>query len=699
MGFAPPAPLPTVALAYVVGTVMAALVELPLAAAGVVLLSSLLLWAGFRSGRVGLALLAAASLLGGTLRPALLERQLPSHHLKRRLPAGRTHLAGVVREPVARGLKLRRIVVGVEELLERGVRVPAAGKARLSLYGGGPELHYGDRVLVRWVQLRRPRGYANPGGFDFGAYLDRQGVSAVGAVSARRVETLERHGGNPLLGLLFAARRRMVAFLKGRLPTPHGELLSALALGEREGLPPEVKQIFARSGTGHLLAISGLHVGFVAFAFFLLFRFAFRELPPRWYPIRPIVFTPAKAAALAVIPVVVLYALLTGARVSTVRASIMVVVYLLARIAEREKALLETLLLAAFLILLWNPNALGDAGFQLSFLSVFAIALALPRLPQPEGRWRRRAVQFAIITLVVGMAVLPLAARYFHRVSLVGPLANLALIPVASLVVPLALVVSAMSLLWEELAGLAAAPLYLLTEVLLRGAYFFSSLPHASVQVFPPRAPEMVLFVVAMSFLLAASTWRRRGEGLLCLALAGALYLGPQLFAREGGNLSLTFLEAGRVDAAHLRLPDGRSFVLDGGGSSGRFDVWEQVVARYLLWERRGKVAGLLSVVRAPLASRSGRMLREGFHLKREAAISLRELAPLRWEVAARPDADFSLESDAPAHPATLRTLRVRHGRVRFHLLFALGRLRGKKPPAPPAGEAPDLIKVPEGLL
>jgi competence protein ComEC len=243
----------------------------------------------------------------------------------------------------------------------------------------------------------------------------------------------------------------MLNTVEKTLPGSRGAVLQAIILGARERLSLKDRVLFRNTGTAHLLAISGLHVGFIAVAVFWALRTSLRSvlrLAPEPWGLR---FAPSRWAALGTAPAVLFYAQLVGGRVATVRASIMILVYLASRVCRTTRNHFHAVALAALLILMWNPGVISDIGFQLSFTAVSAILLALRRyergkegpLPSGERTWggwlRERVFLCLLISIVAFLATWPLIARSFHRVALISPLANALVFPIASITIPLGL--------------------------------------------------------------------------------------------------------------------------------------------------------------------------------------------------------------------------------------------------------------------
>ena len=269
-------------------------------------------------------------------------------------------------------------------------------------------IHAGDRVRLLGT-LRRPDLADNPGGFDARLAAERDGIAwrLQGQLIRREI-----HPATPIERGRLGARR---ALAEVRHQTG-AALLTGLLLGDRSAVPPEARRAFEATGTGHLLAVSGLHVGGIAFAVFGLFGIIFR---------RSHVIRPGRWAAAFALPAVWAFVMLAHAPLSARRAGIMVGGWLLGYMLDRRADALQLLGLAAAVVLAWRPSALAEVGFQLSFGAVLAL-LTLGR-----GRGLRGAI---IVATVASMATAPIQAYHFGTVAPLSPLANLILTPLAAMI-------------------------------------------------------------------------------------------------------------------------------------------------------------------------------------------------------------------------------------------------------------------------
>ncbi|HKJ70186.1 MAG TPA: DNA internalization-related competence protein ComEC/Rec2 [Gammaproteobacteria bacterium] len=452
---------------------------------------------------------------------------------------------------------------------------PYHGLLRLSWYRPVPRrLAYGQRWSLS-VRVRRPRGFRNPGGFDYAGYLRARGLSGTGYVrSGPPPERLAAGAGNPARRLVEAGRRRIQAAVAASAGDA-APLLRALTVGKRDRLAPASWELLRVTGTAHLVAISGLHVGWVTLLLFTAAAWMWRRLPraPLWLPA-------PRFAALAALAGAAGYAALAGLGLPAQRALIMVAVGLGAWLLGRPFRFERALAAAALAVLAWSPDSLFAPGFWLSFTAVGAIGLLLAGPLRQRGRL---AATLAIQGLVV-VAVSPWLAFWFGRISLLAPLANAVAIPVVSLaVVPLGLAGSAaalagMPLLYGPLFAAAGWILQRLTGVL----GWLATIPGASWSGPRPDLAAVALMLGGLALLLAGrGRWRWAGPGL---ALAPLLWLGPP--SLPAGQARVWVLDVGQGSAAVVETA-GHVAVIDCGPRfSDRFDAGSALVAPFL--QRRG---------------------------------------------------------------------------------------------------------------
>ena len=478
------------------------------------------------------------------------------------LPRAATVTGRVDGAPVSFAPDRTRLVLEVEQMDE----APRSGRLQVTLYGEVPALTEGQCVRAD-VRMHRAGGFRNPGGFDYAEHLAREGILVVGTARAERLTVIDDPGPPWHVRVRRGARQA----IERALPPASAALLAGLLLGERTALPSEIDTGFRRAGVYHLLAVSGFNVALIAGATFALLT---------------LVRTGRRTAAAAAMVVVAGFAAVVGPQPSVVRAVIMATLVLGGLLLDREASVLNSLALAAFVILVLRPGDLHDPGFQLSFAATTGIVVA----PLPRG-----LVTGAIgVSLAAELAVLPITLAHFNQLSLIGPLANLGAVPLAGIatIVGLAGVATA--------CGMAAAGDVLVNAtwpvlIALRALVALAASPRwALVHLPAPAWPAVACYVAAL--LLALGWWRLRVDdprrarraGVTAFALLGvAVAIGVWPLMRPAdGRLRVIVLDVGQGDAIVVETPDGHAFLVDAGsGGPMRLDAGERVVAP-VLWNR-----------------------------------------------------------------------------------------------------------------
>jgi len=534
-----------------------------------------LLCLAYRYPVTRLALFFLAGVFWITLRSGLiLEHSLPKELEGQDLLIEGT-VAGLSKD-LERGVSFE-FDVSRAEFSGRAVVIP--GKIRLNVH----DFAFAPRIGDTWrmqVRLKRPHGFQNPGGFDYEAYLFQQRIRATGYV--RKDYTPQRIASEPsyLIGRMRQQLgERIHAALAG---APVAGMIVAFANGDQSTISDEQWEVLRRTGTTHLIAISGMNIGLVAGIAFFLARWLWS-----WPGYTVLRLPSQKAGALAGLLAALFYAALAGFAIPAQRALIMLVVVLGTLLFSRSTRPSYVLAAALFAVLIYDPLAVMAMGFWLSFASV-AIILFTLRGRVRESKWR----QWNRIQWVIAIGLLPLLLVMFQQTSLSGPLANMLAIPVIEiLVIPLTLMGALCVLIFPDalagalfqIAGWVMAQLWSALE-------FLSRLPHTQWIQHTPLTWTVAVAALGAAWLLAPRGFPARW--------VGAVWLLPLFLVRPPapapGEAWVTLLDVDQALAAVVQTAR-HVLVFDTGMRySASFDTGRAVVAPYLRYRGVSHIDTLL---------------------------------------------------------------------------------------------------------
>jgi competence protein ComEC len=503
-----------------------------------------------------------------------------------------------------------------------------------------PVFHYGDRIRFS-AKLKLPRNFRNPGAFDYEGYLADRGIAALGSAKIENVERLPGFDGSRIAAWRSRLHRGIVAKVHELWPPREAALIDAMVIGEEAFIDRDTRADFQRSGTYHVLVVSGMNVTILAFVvFWTLRRLRLGDIP----------------ATLLTVAFCVAYAFVTEVGAPVWRATLMCAIYLGTRLLYRDRAMLNAVGAAALGLLVFDPRQLFTVSFQMTFVCVLIVAaIAVPILQrtsqlqkQALAHWNSndyaallspRVAQFRVDLqfiaarialfvgekwsgrLVRGIAAFCLAAGellfvsavmqmglalpmvfYFHRATTIGLPSNLIVVPLMQLMMPAAVAAITLGFIPPPWVGvwLAKVPVLLTTFALNGitgtvhglGSLRFGTLRLADLRVPMPSAVLITLAVAAL--VLAMWSARRRPafavSGLAAIFLASlALAFIPAEPRLRSGVLEVTSIDVGEGDSTLLVTPQGRTLLIDAGGPIGpggsQLDFGEDVVSPYL-WIR-----------------------------------------------------------------------------------------------------------------
>jgi competence protein ComEC len=487
----------------------------------------------------------------------------------------RVWLKGIVATKVAEKNHSAQWTLNAEQLVLNGDTTQVSGNVRIRLYGGlKTTLKIGDEIWINGV-LKLPPKAMNTGEFDYRQFLQERDIFSL--LSVQNDSLIQKTG---IIKLAFYERNITIPIAERLSQTietliPNGDeqqFVKGLILGERSDLSDEVKWAFQRTGTIHVLVISGLHVGLLVLLLDLIFKRLKTTRTGKWI-----------AFGLATV-ILVFYSHITGNSPPVVRAVIMALIFELSRVIERKAYPLNTLAFCLVVIFTLDPRAVFSASVHLTTGAVAAIVLIYPRLSElvtveTQTKWLKPIVALAkyvweslALTLSASMGVSPLIAYYFGTTAFLGILANVPVVLLTSLAVYAAVPMLIFDLISQTLATLYAVSVFYFVHWAIVFAKWFSELPMASVTI-QPTIPVLLAFYLTVISILQLNNPKTRAKwaitALVAINLAiwipifqpkenapkfifNALYSGTSIIINASGETVL--IDAGAKRSDWLRI-------------------------------------------------------------------------------------------------------------------------------------------------
>ncbi len=497
------------------------------------------------------------------------------------------------------GQKSRFEIEAREVLMHNGQHkwLPVHGRIRLSIRGKIQYLQPGMSLMIL-AKIGRITNFKTPGAFDYKGYMAAKNIYVNGWIKDRQsILQMQDQTQTRLQQLRYLPeqiRQSVAVFLSQRLNKNISGLYQALLVGSRAEVGPDVLERFKITGTMHLLAISGIHMGLLGLMIGTLLNWLLRR--SQWLLLH---FHVPSLALFGTLPILLVYALIAGMNTPVLRALIMAAILLSAVLLRRQHSLLHLVAAAALILLLFNPLVLFTVSFQLSFAAVTTLALFFPEITEPAHAKKpdpgktESLILYARLALLISitatLGTLPFMLYHFNRFSLVGPVMNLLLEPLLCFwalpwglaAIPLMFAAPQMAVGLLKIGGIGITAGQSLTSL---GA----SIPFASLWTITPSIPEICLYGVL--FLL----WRfssQAGPAKKIILLGGLLlaaHFTKGIWFPEKPALSrISYLDVGQGSSTFMHLPDGSRILLDGGGSrSSNFNVGERIIAPFLRHQR-----------------------------------------------------------------------------------------------------------------
>ena len=420
--------------------------------------------------------------------------------------------------------------------------------------------------------FQKGREDRNPGEFNYDNYLHSQGISGLLYVNDDYDVKIINWNSSAFQTAIFNARKFVDSQIKSLHNAQTAGLLRGLLLADRSNIDYETKTEFVNSGVMHILAVSGLHVGYIVLIFVVVlgrFNIFIRSI-------------------LTIVGLIA-FLLLTGMPPSVFRAVVMAVVIIMAYMANRSTNIFNSLAIAAFIVLSLNPEELFGAGFQLSFLAVLSIAVIYPIMQKYiySLKLKSKVVNYILLFMGVSLSAqlgtLPLTLIYFGKLSSVSLLTNLIVIPLAGVIVGIAIFTLTLSLFISSIAIFYSSANEIIIYTLYKIISFAGSNQYSFIPIKNFTLYDSAIFYAAIVLIILGLTQFKSVAGkiiFMILVITNAVLLSSfdNRNLLEDNNLNVMMIDVSQGDATLIKFPNGQSALIDGGYASFYFDNGKRII-------------------------------------------------------------------------------------------------------------------------
>ncbi len=455
-------------------------------------------------------------------------------------------------------------------------------KLVVNLYSNGlalkeiGELGYRKRIVIQSV-IKRPKSATNPGGFDYQRYLAGIGVSGtINLLGTSDLSVIGEEPGGWIFKLGYRIKNSVLRIIEYCLDKNQAGLLSGMIIGYKNGLDDRAFEAFSKAGLTHIMVASGMNVAFIMLP--LLFLFDKLHIGRR-------------SANILTMLALILFVFITGFSASVVRAVIMGCIILTGRSIMRETDIYTSISSAALILLVMNPYALFDIGFQLSFTATLSLVLFYPKLKKiVSGKYIPEVISDTLAaTLAAQAGVIPITLYYFNNLSIISVLSNLLVVPLVQIITVIGFIMVFAGLLKIHIAVILGYINNTFLSYILFITEVSSKLPFSSVILPTPPIWAILVYYTVLCYIFLGNKRLKGLPGLNYLKVAVvAISIGIALISvLLPKPLRVTFLDVGQGDGAFIKTANGTKIIIDGGGSEAgtksTFDMGESVMVPYIL--------------------------------------------------------------------------------------------------------------------
>jgi len=493
-----------------------------------VLLTPLLL---FKKFYITLPLIICAGFLWATF--------VAHHYLETKIPnqlEGKNILiSGIIRSIPEKIGRRTRFEMSLNSVSYENKKYKTPKKIKLNWYGATSKLIPGDKWQLV-VRLKKPFSYQNPGGFDYEGWMFQNQIDAKGYVRKSNLNKILQ--SNQSLISFTRIRYFLKKEIKAIVQTPYRPIILALLIGDKSEISSEQWSIFRKTGTSHLIAISGLHIGLIAGLVFFMTRWLWG-----FYKNGAEIIPSPKIAAIFAILSAVIYSAMAGFSLPTQRALIMLCVIMISILIDVRAQSWKTLAIALLLVLILSPFAVMNPGFWLSFFAV-AIILYFSKM----ARTKRKVIastmyNWGLIQVVIGFGLMPFVLLFFNESSIISPIANFVVVPVFSfIIVPIIFIAGCFIFIAPSLSGMLFAIVIFVLDKVWVFLEYLAKLSFSTVQI---NNITFLIFIFSIIGILLLFLPKKFPSKLLA-----PIFFLPLFFSKfdrpDFGSAKITLLDVGQ---------------------------------------------------------------------------------------------------------------------------------------------------------
>lgn len=409
----------------------------------------------------------------------------------------------------------------------------------------GALVKQGDLIAVRG-NISRPQSPDNPGGFNQLAYANARGINY-----QMFAEKTTKYGDkHTVLESIAGFRERINEVYERIFPNTEAGLVKAMVTGDTSGLEEDIRSLYGDTGIAHILAVSGLHTGILAF--FILFI------------LQKCMGINKRISSAVVMALLLGYTVFAGGKIAVVRAVIMVEILLLGNVIYRDVDIFNSLGLAAIIILAIHPYQLWDVNFQLSFVTSCGLILA-GKFITGAYTFKEKLIYGIKTGVAVNLVSFPIVAWHFYSIPLFGCFANLVVLPLIGMLVGFAMISGLIGLVWIQAASFFGGTVFVILKIYEETCRFFTAIPFSTVLT---GRPPLIWIMLYYTLLLIIFFWRIKGQRVafsINLMVLLLLITSNRLITK---NTDVAFIDVGQGDCAVIHTYDNKTYIIDGGGKA-----------------------------------------------------------------------------------------------------------------------------------